>query len=65
MVLNNNQSKQSKEILSSQIGQEGSTPPKFLTSLNYDKGTLDMAILQPKFNKFEGELKSHEYDTLK
>jgi hypothetical protein len=34
-----------KEKLLSQTSHERPTPPKFLSALDYEKGTLDMEIL--------------------
>ena len=48
------QSKQSKEKLFSQSSNEGLEPPRLSTSINYEKSTFDMAILQLKVDKTGG-----------
>ena len=48
----------------SEIIHEGYAPSSILYSIDYEKGTLQMAILKPKVNKKEKDLKSHDYETI-
>jgi hypothetical protein len=42
-----------------QMSHEGLSPPRLLTLVNYDTGTFDMAILQPKAYKTKGDIKAN------
>jgi hypothetical protein len=65
MELSKKCAKQTKERLYSQITHEGSASSRLLSSIDYDKGTLKMAIFQPKVDKQEKDLKPNEYETTK
>jgi hypothetical protein len=65
MELRKKCAKQTKESLYSHITHGGSASSRLLSSIDYDKGTLKMAILQPKVDKQKKYLKPNEYETTK
>jgi hypothetical protein len=50
MTLKKKMAKQLKKFIS-QVSHEGPAPPRLLSSIDYEKGTLHMEILQPKVDK--------------
>jgi len=63
MDLNKKMSKQTKESLFSQIHHEELSPPRLLSIIYFEKGTLHMVILQHKVYNIEKDIKSHKYET--
>jgi len=65
MELSKKCAKQTKESLYSQLNHEGFASSRLLSSIDYEKGILKMAILQPKIDKSERDLKPRDYKTTK
>jgi hypothetical protein len=57
--------KQTTHNLYSHMVNVGYASSRLLSSFVYDRGTMLMDILQPKFDKHEGDLMPNEYDTKK